>query len=527
MTGRGIVWLGGDPALHSMLEPLFAAGLSPATRIHHTPRRTVHRIVLDRESPAAVATLAVKIHAAGAGAHPLREWLKRGVGRSAARREWLALRFLDKAAVRVPAPRAWGRLASGEEIVVADFVESRSLAEAFDEAPEAERAGIMETLARAIEALHAAGLRHGDLHLGNLGLADGELVFFDLQGARALRGAGDRLEDLACLWLSLARRGWSPTWRNRLRERLGLGREFDAAFRRFLRDHLRGRTRRVLRPGRRWAETRVGTLRGLSDQAFDRSTLGKLLLALDEAQDGDDRRGGRTRVVEAEAGDRLVVVKRVAAGTLRRAFGDRLRGTSAARAFRAGQRHALIGDHAALPLAFLEERRLGLPRQSWLILEKVGSEDLDRLTLETPEAAHQLARDLAAWLAEMHAWGLGHRDLKAGNLRVQRDGESNRFFLIDLEDLNGPRGLSDDARLTALSQLNASLADEQFDIEARLAALAVYRERLPFEAPHGQSAREIARRSHARAHRWRGEGCRAAQSGEHGEMGAGDSIRAE
>jgi tRNA A-37 threonylcarbamoyl transferase component Bud32 len=146
-----------------------------------------------------------------------------------------------------------------------------------------------------------------------------------------------------------------------------------------------------------------------------------------------------------------------------------------------------------------------------LVLEKVGDEDLDHVSPNSPEAETRLACALGEWLADGHAWGLSHRDLKAGNIRVAIRAEAIAFWLIDLEDLSGPKHLSDDARLHALSQLNASVSDEAMSIEARLAALEVYESRVPFAPRSETAARVIARRSLARAHRWRG-GDRASQS---------------
>jgi hypothetical protein len=118
---------------------------------------------------------------------------------------------------------------------------------------------------------------------------------------------------------------------------------------------------------------------------------------------------------------------------------------------------------------------------------------------------------LARWIAEWHAWGIEHLDLKAGNIRVDdRNGEF-RFWLIDLGDIRFRRRLSDTARRRALVQLNASLADEAFPLTARLAALDDYLERLPFDGLRKKDLVEsIARRSQARNHRWRGIGCQAA-----------------
>ena len=104
--------------------------------------------------------------------------------------------------------------------------------------------------------------------------------------------------------------------------------------------------------------------------------------------------------------------------------------------------------------------------------------------------------------------------MKGSNLRITpepdgteatRLGEARpRFFLLDLEDLTGPAPIPIEARLTALSQLNASLPDEAFDDRARLAALEAYAARLPFDEPLERVARRIIEKSRARAHRWTG-----------------------
>lgn len=520
MKTSEILWLAGDPALRPALDRALATGLDAATPIHRTARRSVHRLVLETDATEGershVLSIAAKIHPTGAGAHPTRERLKRWLGRSPAGREWRGMLALRAAQLTVPEPRAWGRFASGEEILISDFVEVQPLAEAFRGAEEAERATLVDRLARAIAALHGAGFVHGDLHVGNLGLDHDRVVFFDLQRTRRQRAEQAQLDDLARLELSLARSGWSPTWRRRLRERLSLGRDFDAALVRFSRDHVRGRARRVLNTDRSWAKLRIGDRRGLRDRELDPATLTRLFEQVDQRDalpPRDERRGGRTRVFEVGDGERRLIVKRSDAGTTRRALADRLRGSAASRGFRAGQRFMLLGAPVARPLAFLEDSRFGLPVRSWLVLERVGSEDLDAVAPETPAVARQLAVDLGGWLAELHAWGLGHRDLKAGNLRISRESGDNRIHLIDLEDLVGPGRLREDDRIEALAQLNASLDDAHFDVGTRLAALASYLERLPLGAAPEAAAAEIARRSLARSHRWLGRGCASARPG--------------
>ena len=351
----------------------------------------------------------------------------------------------------------------------------------------------------------------------------------DVQRARPLRSPRDRLWDLARLELSLARAGWTPAARMALRDRLGVEPDFDRILRRFLRDHLRGRARRVLRPGRRWARVRIGRRRGMRETLLAESAL-LAILATAQASDrsgepgsakpepaSNTRRRGRVRIQTVEADFCTVVVKRFEAGSVRRALADRIRGGPAARAFHRGQAHRLLAHRTARPLAYLEERRLGLPIRSWLVMEKVGEVDLDAYRPTSPALARRIASRLGLWLADGHAWGLAHRDLKGSNLRLETSGDAIRFWLIDLEDLSeGPVELSRAERIGALSQLNASLADEAFDGASRIAALEHYRARLPFRPNASEAsaasdlrgiATEIARRSLARGHRWQGRGC--------------------
>ena len=81
------------------------------------------------------------------------------------------------------------------------------------------------------------------------------------------------------------------------------------------------------------------------------------------------------------------------------------------------------------------------------------------------------------------------------------------FWLVDLQDLTGPGVLSEAARIEALTQLNASLANEAFDAASRRAGLRAYSERLEFSRPLEEIARRITQRSLARHHRLRAEDC--------------------
>jgi tRNA A-37 threonylcarbamoyl transferase component Bud32 len=510
MTRPEIIWWAGDTASQCEIERALAAGLDRATQLHQSAHRTVYHIdPIDRIAPADSRSLVLKIHHTGTGRHAFRESLKRRIGRSPARREWRALELLHEKGVPVPRPRGWGRLPSGDEVVVSNFLDGERLGDRFRDAMPEVRRQLVNALARTIQKLHRSDYRHGDLHLGNLWVRGDEVYLLDLESARRRRHSRERLLDLAQLEFSLSRAGWDSNALASLRDQFGADERFAAVLRHFLRDHLRGRARRVLRIGRNWSAAEVGSRRGLRESSLADETLTTLIESSEAKTNAQTRRGGRIRITEENANGRRVLVKRVSAGSVRRALGDRLRGSSAARAFLAGQRLALLSDHAARPLAFLEDCRFGVPIRSWLVLEKVGQEDLDQFDPGDSAIETRVANALGAWLADAHAWGLSHRDLKGGNIRVTVEPKSIRFWLIDLEDLIGPTDSSDALRLRSLSQLNASLSDAAFSLETRLAALDLYLARAPFSTMDSRTiAGEIARRSLARNHHWRGHGCR-------------------
>lgn len=512
---RRIDWYAGDHFAQSQIESALEQGLEAAEEIQTSAQRTVHRIVTENSPPHAAPCVEfiLKTHHLATGRHPLREAFKRWFGGSSAQQEWFALKSLHARGIDVPRPRAWGRLEDGDEIVVTEMLSGTSAWHAFRVAAPEQRPALADALGRTLQALHQAGYRHGDLHLGNLLVTDDRVFLLDLQKARPLKNSSERLRDLATLELSLARAGWSLDERSTFRASLEATAQFESTLRHFLQDHVRGRARRRHRIGRDWAAAEFDGLRGVREQSLSIESLREIIQSAKRDPNPRQRRSGRIHLTEAKTGDRVVVVKRVDTRSLRRALGDLIRGSSGKRAFHKGQRACLLNDRAARPLAYLEERTLGLAVRSWLVIDKVGEIDLDCIAPESRELERRIGSTLGAWLAEAHSWGLSHRDLKAGNVRVTIREKSIDFWLIDLEDLTGPVDLSDDARRHALSQLNASLRDEAFGLDARRAALAAYLARAPFGAGKDAGkdataiAHRIAQQSLTRGHRWRGIGC--------------------
>ncbi|MDF1700593.1 MAG: lipopolysaccharide kinase InaA family protein, partial [Planctomycetota bacterium] len=110
-------------------------------------------------------------------------------------REGQVLRALKAAGVRVPEVLAYAD--EGEDVVVTHFVDGLMPLPPADEAP----AGLLEDVAVLLALAHAAGLRHADLHAGNLALS-GELpLLVDLGSARMGKpiSDGERARVLAAL----------------------------------------------------------------------------------------------------------------------------------------------------------------------------------------------------------------------------------------------------------------------------------------------------------------------------------------
>lgn len=521
MNSFPIAWLAGDSEVRVALEAeLAAGGLARARPLARNRRRSVYVLELagarptpggtpDAPATASAPPVLLKVHHLATGRHRLRERIKCLLGRSPARREWRALRMLAAAGITVPRPLAYGRLPDGDELVAETFVPGRPLVEAFADADDDMRGTLVAAVARAVDRLAQNGFVHGDLHLGNLRVdARGdEVVLLDLQRARRSRLRRDRLRDRASLELSCLRAGWSGASRLALRRALPDEPDLPATLVRFARDRSRGRRRRAVGPGRAFASVRSAEFFGLREHALEETELVALLARAAKSDARAARRGGRSFVTPLPLADRHLVVKHYAAGSIGRRIAAAIRGTPARRAFEAGLRDRALLGQAAPVVAWLEARELGLPGESWLVLEQVGTFDLDRHRPASSEAADRLARSLGEWLAALHALGFDHRDLKGSNLRGDAADGRARFWLVDLEDLRGPRRLGDDERLSALAALNASIADEDLPAGARLVTLDRYVSLLPFASPRldrERAWRELDRRSRARAHRYRG-----------------------
>ncbi|MCZ6464435.1 MAG: hypothetical protein O7A09_08855 [Proteobacteria bacterium] len=444
-----------------------------------------------------------------------------------AEREWRHQTWLHDAGVPVPPPLGRALLRRGARILVSGWVEGEPLDRAL-ELPPRRRRQVMTELGQLVARLHACGVAHGDLHVGNVLVGDKGLVVLDLQRARSGRpGARGferrRLRDLGGLDFSLALAGFSRPDRLRMRAAaLGLEDRRSEAARRALRAvgrssqamgqrYYRSRTRRSLRPGRLYARLEVAGWRGLRLRRFAADDARTALCAHVSGTGSDAeiaadvlKSDPRSRITGVAVPGARVVVKEVRKKGPGRRLADLFRGSPARRAWVAGHGLAARGIAAATPLAFLERRRLGIPVASVVLLEDLRP--APAANEPGPEPA-DLCEALLELALQLHRRQVIHGDLQALHVYlVPRDG-SVHPTLIDLEGVRFRSRLRDRDRLRALAELNASLADDRIPPRERRRAFARSCRALPFRAGERGALREVVRLSRARHHAWRGDGC--------------------
>jgi len=454
----------------------------------------------------------------------LLERFKAAAGQAAADREWRALAALHRQGMAVPEPLARASLAGREALLVARYVEGRPLLEALGVDP-ATRRQLLTALGELVARLHALGWTHGDLHAGNILVTGGRPLLVDWQRARRSRSEDRRLVDLGTLEFSLAQAGLSRSDRLRVRmAALGVADPRSPEARRQLRRaghaaqarasrHYRRRTKRCLRVGEVSARVRSAAGRGLRLRDFPDAAIDEALAAHRAAIAA----GGpallkcdhRSRVSAVRAGGRDLVVKEVIKGGPRKWVADLFRGSPARRAWRGGHGLLVRGIGAALPLAFVERRALGLPVASFAILEDLRPgrpvQEL-RPDGDAPTAA-ELVNRLCDLAASLHRHGVIHGDFQALHVYGCEGASGWEMALIDLEGVRFPGRLREGQRIEALAELNASLPDDLISLDERLRGFERYAARLPFEMGADAARVAIARRSLERRHRWRGEGC--------------------
>lgn len=340
-------------------------------------------------------------------------------------------------------------LPGGGHVLLTAFVEdAQSLAEVW--APlSATPAGSAQALAvlcpalRMLGSLHASGLVHDDLHLGNFLQSGSRLFLIDGDAVRALTpgiplDAPQAIGNLALLLAQLP-----ISWDAQREELL---QAYYAGGGRRVADHelLERSVARV----RTWRlndylgkTVRDCTLFAVRRSAFrfvavlreKEGLLAPLLDSPDKAlRCGTSLKDGRTcTVVRVEQGGCALVIKRYNLKNFQHALGRLWRPTRAWHSWREGHRLRFLGIPTPEPMALVEERVGPLRRRAFLVTEFCPGTNLLNFLAPDREPEPDLGAAILSLFRALHALRISHGDLKATNL-LWHEG---RVVLIDLDAL--------------------------------------------------------------------------------------------
>ncbi len=499
-------------------------------RVHvvkHAAHRTVYRVDLPQRSfflkhYRALAILNATTH------------LLRG---SAARREWRNALEVSRRQVPTVTPIALGEHFRGGLVRDSYFVseaisDSCTLERYADEflpkLPQQVQATVRQRLAVALAnlcaAAHRAGVYHTDFHRGNV------LIGLDSAGAHPDTIASPRLHliDLPKMWFSgplswphsrdslamfaaawLDRSSRSERWRFwkaylagrpelELVDPSAAAQEIVRRSRAHARRIFSERDKRSLRTNRDFCRLKTPTGMAYAVRDLARSEILSLMrdpaAPLSAPSSQSIKESVVSYVVKTEFTLDGVVTsaayKRARYQTWRKALLSLFRRSKSLRAWHLGHALRERGIDTARPLCVCEPRTGWLRWESYLATEWVDGDHLHdyarSVASECPELRRQRTRQsavvLGRMLGRMHAWNVGHRDLKAANLLLVEQGSRLSAYLIDLDGVRLLRRLSERRRARNLARLATSMeAHLWITYTDRLRFLRAYLSAAPLE----------------------------------------------
>lgn len=343
---------------------------------------------------------------------------------------------------------------------------------------------------------HAAGVRHDDLHPGNLLLREGdsgpELYLIDLPLAYVggpLSWSASRANLLVLdRWFAMrfSRQDRLRAWKAYHAAR-GLDVEKHHTARALAEDTARSlvsASREMdgacLGKGRHFHKVVGPGWDGLAVAEISADEVAQLAARADEVIEAGRvlKRSASSAVVETTWGGREVVLKRVNATRWADPVAGLFRPAPALHAWMMGHALCLRGLPTPRPLAVWHRRFWGMPGTGYLLMQKVP--DARNLLEHARQIAgdwarlRELAFTVGRQLRKLHGWGLSHRDLKAANVLVSPQGAAmgqrrlalappdgrDHVWLCDLAGVSHRPGASEARRARDLARLNVSFLAE-------------------------------------------------------------------
>lgn len=457
------------------------------------------------------------------------EGLSRWLRGPRARHEYSVTREVARRGVPTLEALAWGEDATGSYLVTRTLGGAAALTDVLA-APLTPRLrqGIAVALGAFLARAHRAGVRHDDLHPGNVLVGQAfqpdscappqsqagtpdlpriELYLIDLHAVRLLPSldwpaARDNLvvlnrwfalrssrADRLRFWLSYSREAGFADVSARAKQLERLTRLSVTRF-------VAGLDRRCLGGNRHYRRVRVSGASGHCVTGFDPTTLMRDTDAIiDSPAAVTLKRSASSAIVEVEANvdgqPRQVILKRVSATRRTDALAAFFRPPPAMHAYLMGCALRLRGIPTARPVAVWHRKKWGLLGDGYLLNEKIpDAVDLGRFVSEADRRRKRdVALQVGRLIARLHGWNLSHRDLKAPNVLVsplgwtmgprglaetERDG-CDHVWLIDLAGVRKHSNLGEERRARDLARLNASfLARPGVTRSLRLRLLLAY-----------------------------------------------------
>lgn len=515
VTLAGVRWL---------VRPEWQARLLNEAGLRWADWQAESRIELVKQAPhRSVFRIALAEGAVFVKHYPTGQWrarLRQMVRPPKARLEWR--RTLAASALELPTvePIAVGERADAESyLITAEWPDAEPLdrsllrqAEAWARSYASQvRRRFARRLGHFIARLHEAGLRHHDLHAGNLMVRetdagdDWELTLIDLYAVRLgpPLGLDESLKNLALFgnWFwprstpSDRLRFWGAYLRARRTLRLdkeaakAAAAELEEATWRRHRHVWLDRSRRCLGANREFRRLKAPGMVGQAVVGWPESCLDAWLQAPEAPL-----ASVRATVLKASASSQVVKLpvdgadlayKRFAVVKRFERWTQAWAGSPARRSWHAAFMLLDAGVPTPRPVAFFEQRGLGWVGDSYLVAEHLNGavpladhvRGLDRLPpARRREGRRRLAGRAAHLLRRLHRYGLSHRDLKAANWLVvpaRAVAGDDRLYLIDLVGVTRQRRLADKRRAKDLARFALSFLAESTRTE-RLRFLQSY-----------------------------------------------------
>lgn len=368
-------------------------------------------------------------------------------------RDASGVRALADANILTPALLHAGALAHepGEVLVFSAIAGGRNAEQVLEYAADdaTARLDLALKLVRVVAEHHRAGIIQSDLYPKNFLLEDTLVYTLDGDGIRQLSAPVGRrrsLDNLALLlskfdvldvaaWLPalLQRyasvRGWEEVALGEVRHRIAWHRRRVAAkyadskvFRECTDVHVERSWRYYLAFMREYFSPELRTMLGEADTLLQGARV-RLL-----------KQGNTCTVSLTEVAGKRLVIKRYNIKNFWHGASRAWRPSRAALSWSNAHRLRIYGIATASPVAFLERRYGLIRRQAYFLAEYVDAPDVAQFfSDEAVDFARKasVAGRVARLLCKLHALGIAHGDLKAGNIKIVDD----KPWLIDLDSL--------------------------------------------------------------------------------------------